>query len=224
MKNNNFIKVNEFIDNTLLRTDSTKQEISELCEEAKKFAFKSVCINPSFVQFAKKKLNKTNVKVCTVISFPLGAATKKTKIFETINAIENGADEIDMVANISCIKDHDYEYVEDEIKEILKIVKKENKILKVIIETCLLTKEEIIEVSLICKKIKVDFVKTSTGFSKKGATVEDVALIKKVVGNKIGVKASGGIRTYDEAIAMINAGASRIGTSKGVDIIKGCKK
>lgn len=224
MKNNSFIKVNEFIDNTLLRADSTKQEISELCEEAKKFSFKSVCVNPSFVQFAKKKLDKTNVKVCTVISFPLGSSTKKTKIFETINAIENGADEIDMVANISCIKDHDYEYVEDEIKEILKIVKKENKILKVIIETCLLTKEEIIEVSLIYKKIKVNFVKTSTGFSKKGATVEDVALIKKVIGNKIGVKASGGIRTHDEAIAMINAGASRIGTSKGVDIIKGCKK
>lgn len=217
------ININEYIDHTLLKANATNKEIINLCDEAKKMHFKSVCVNPSFISLAKKQLEKTNVKICSVISFPLGAMTKTTKMFEANDAIKEGADEIDMVANISHIKDHDYQYVEDEIKSIRKITKDKKIILKVIIETCLLTQEEISQVSLICKKIGVDFVKTSTGFSKYGATTTDVALIRKIVGKNIGVKASGGIHTYDEAMSMIKSGANRIGTSSGVTIINSKK-
>ncbi|MBP5301428.1 MAG: deoxyribose-phosphate aldolase [Bacilli bacterium] len=217
------MNINEYIDHTLLKANATNKEIINLCDEAKKMHFKSVCVNPSFISLAKKQLEKTNVKICSVISFPLGAMTKTTKMFEANDAIKEGADEIDMVANISHIKDHDYQYVEDEIKSIRKITKDKKIILKVIIETCLLTQEEISQVSLICKKIGVDFVKTSTGFSKYGATTTDVALIRKIVGKNIGVKASGGIHTYDEAMSMIKSGANRIGTSSGVTIINSKK-
>ena len=217
------MKINELIDHTLLKADAVNKDIIKLCKEAKKFLFKSVCVNPNFISLAKKELDKTNIKICTVISFPLGAMTKEAKIFEAEDAIDKGADEIDMVINISRVKDHDYEYVEDEIKKIREVTKKKGIILKVILETCLLTKEEIIETSLICKKLKVDFVKTSTGFSKNGATTENVNLIRKTVGNKIGVKASGGIHNYDEAINMIKSGANRIGTSSGVTILSSKK-
>lgn len=212
-------KINSYIDHTLLKADASKKDIVKLCQEAKKYNFASVCINPSFIETAKQILKNTKVKICTVIGFPLGQMTTKAKVFETMDAIKNGAQEIDMVINVAKLKDRNYSYVKNEISQIKKCCGL--KILKVIIETCLLTKQEIVKVCLLAKQAHADFVKTSTGFSLAGAKIEDVKLMRKTVGSKMGVKASGGVRSYADAIAMINAGASRIGTSNGIKIALG---
>lgn len=209
----------KMIDHTLLRPDATEKEIIKLIDEAKKYDFASVCINPSWVKFASEKLKDNEVSVCTVIGFPLGATTTDTKVFEAKNAILNGADEIDMVINIGALKDKKFNFVEEEIRSVVKVANK-NAIVKVIIETCLLTDEEKKIVCKLALNAGADFVKTSTGFSTGGAKASDVALMRKVVGKNMGVKASGGIHSRKEAEEMIKAGATRIGTSSGVKIIE----
>ena len=209
---------NKFIDHTSLKPQTTKKEIKILCNEAKKFKFASVCVNPCFVEFAAKELKGTEVKVCTVIGFPLGANTTETKVFETKDAIKNGAQEIDMVINVGNLKEKDYKYLTNEIAAVKKACGK--KILKVIIETCLLSDKEKVEICKCIKNAKADFVKTSTGFSTGGACLEDIKLLKKTVKNSLLIKASGGIKTKDEMLKMIKAGANRIGTSKGTSLIK----
>jgi len=206
----------KYIDHTLLKAYAKEMDIYYLCNEAKEYNFKSVCVNPAFVSYAKEQLKDSDVLVCTVIGFPLGANTTKTKVFEAVDAINNGADEIDMVINISKVKDNDYDYVYNEIKEIKEAIKDHT--LKVIIETCYLTAEEIKNVSLIVKKANANFVKTSTGFGTAGATVENVKLIKEAVGD-FDIKASGGIKTKEDFDKMIEAGATRIGTSNGKNLI-----
>jgi deoxyribose-phosphate aldolase len=208
------------IDHTLLKQDSTKQQIETLCKEAREYAFASVCVNPAWVNYASKLLSGTGVKVCTVIGFPLGASTPETKAFETKNAIDNGAEEVDMVINIGALKDGNDELVEKDIKAVVNAAKGKA-LTKVIIETCLLTEEEKVRACQLAVKAGADFVKTSTGFSTGGATVEDIALMRKTVGPDIGVKASGGVRSAEDAEKMIEAGATRIGTSSGVAIVKG---
>ncbi|MBQ6954629.1 MAG: deoxyribose-phosphate aldolase [Mycoplasma sp.] len=209
---------NKFIDHTSLKPQTTKKEIKILCNEAKKFKFASVCVNPCFVEFAAKELKDTKVKVCTVIGFPLGANTTETKVFETKDAIKKGAQEIDMVINVGKLKENDYKYLTNEIAAVKKACGK--KILKVIIETCLLSDKEKVEICKCIKNAKADFVKTSTGFSTGGACLEDIKLLKKTVKNSLLIKASGGIKTKDEMLKMIKAGANRIGTSKGTSLIK----
>ena len=209
---------NQFIDHTSLKPQTTKKEIKILCNEAKKFKFASVCVNPCFVEFSAKELKGTEVKVCTVIGFPLGANTTETKVFETKDAIKKGAQEIDMVINVGKLKEKDYKYLTNEIAAVKKACGK--KILKVIIETCLLSDKEKVEICKCIKNAKADFVKTSTGFSTGGACLEDIKLLKKTVKNSLLIKASGGIKTKDEMIKMIKAGANRIGTSKGTSLIK----
>ena len=204
---------NKFIDNTLLRADANIAEIKALCEESVEFDFKSVCINPCHIESAKEFLKGSDVLVCTVIGFPLGAMSTAAKAYEAKNAVELGADEVDMVINIGKMKDGNVNYVENEIREVRKAVG--NKTLKVIIETCLLTDEEKKLACLAAKAAGADFVKTSTGFSKGGATVEDIRLMRATVGPEMGVKASGGVRTHEDMIAMVEAGATRIGTSSG---------
>jgi len=211
------MKYNKLIDNTLLKADATKEQIKALCEESIKYDFKSVCINPSYIPYAKEILKGSDVLVCTVIGFPLGQMTTKAKVFEASDAVEIGADEVDMVINIAKLKDHEYDYVLNEIKEIKKAVG--NHTLKVIIECCLLTNEEIVKASELVKEAGADFVKTSTGFSKWGAKVEDVALMKKTVGDACEVKAAGGVRTHEELLEMVEAGATRIGTSSGAKLM-----
>ena len=211
---------NKFIDHTLLRPDAKIEEIEHLCEEAKAYRFMSVCVNPFFVPVAKKLLEGSDVKVCTVIGFPLGANSPAIKVAEAKKAVEDGADEIDMVQNISMAKEHDYDYIEKEIRKVKEAIG-EKHILKVILETCLLEPGEIRGCSLAAKKAGADFVKTSTGFSKGGATVEAVKIMRQSVGPKMGVKASGGIHTREEMLALIEAGANRIGASSGVKLIKG---
>ena len=211
------MELNKYIDHTLLKADATSEQIISLCNEAKTYNFMSVCVNPSYVSLAKKQLEGSDVKVCTVIGFPLGMSSTTSKVDETKIALYDGADEIDMVINIGKLKDKNYNYVKNEISEIKKVCKKH--ILKVIIETCLLTDEEKVKACLLAKEAKADFVKTSTGFSSGGATVNDVSLMRKTVGDTLGVKASGGIKTHGDLIKMIGAGATRIGTSNGCKII-----
>jgi deoxyribose-phosphate aldolase len=211
------------IDHTLLKPDATPEEIAELCEEAKKYHFASVCINPCYVELCSSLLKGTDVRICTVVGFPLGANTTVVKKLETEQAISNGATEIDMVINIGRLKAGDYSYVGNDVTQVVQSAKKNNALVKVIIETALLTDEEKVKACLICKKAGADFVKTSTGFSKGGATVGDVALMKYVVGSSIGVKAAGGIRSKEEAEAMIASGADRIGASASVKIVAGEK-
>lgn len=213
------MNINKLIDHTALKPNTTKESILKLIAEAKTYDFASVCVNPCWVALAHQELKNTDVKVCTVIGFPLGANTTEVKVFETKDAIEKGAQEIDMVINVAMLKDKDYNYIENEIKQIVE-ASKDKAIVKVILETCLLTDEEIITASKLAKNAGADFVKTSTGFSTGGATVHDVALMRKTVGEDMGVKASGGIHTHEEAMAMINAGASRIGASAGVKLLK----
>lgn len=208
------------IDHTLLKAETTKEQIKVLCEEAKEYGFASVCVNPTWVKYAAELLQGSDVKVCTVIGFPLGANTPETKAFETKNAIENGATEVDMVINIGALKDGDDELVERDIKAVVEAAKGKA-LTKVIIETCLLTEEEKVRACELSVKAGADYVKTSTGFSTGGATVEDVALMRKTVGPNIGVKASGGVRNTEDAQKMIEAGATRIGASAGVSIVKG---
>jgi deoxyribose-phosphate aldolase len=211
----------QLIDHTLLKANATKAEVMKLLEEAKQFKFASVCINPTWVKTAAEFLRDTpEVKVCTVIGFPLGATTLEVKAFETENAIENGATEVDMVINIGALKDKQYDLVEKDIKAVVDAAKGKA-LTKVIIEACLLTDEEKVKASELAVKAGANFVKTSTGFSTGGAMVEDVALMRKTVGPEIGVKASGGVRSLEDAEAMINAGATRIGASSGVKIING---
>lgn len=212
-------KLASYIDHTILKPDILTSDIKKLCEEAVEYSFATVCINPFHVGSAKKFLAGTGVKVCTVVGFPLGATTKEVKAYEASCAIENGAHEIDMVINIGALKDGNYDYVEKDIKAINEICK-ERALLKVIIETCLLNDDQKIKACEISAISGADYVKTSTGFSKSGAVATDVRLMKKIVGDSIGVKASGGIRDLSRMIEMIEAGATRIGTSSSVAIIK----
>jgi len=215
------MEINKYIDHTNLNRKATKEEIEKLCNEAIKYNFASVCIHPYYIKYAKELLKDSDVSVCTVIGFPLGMNTTDVKVFEAKNAIENGADEIDMVINVSALKNKEYFYVENEIKKIREVV--DNKILKVIIEECCLTEEEIIRITHICNECGVDFVKTSTGFDEHGATMEAVHIIRENKKDNVGIKASGGIRDYETAMKFIEAGATRIGTSSGVKIMEGDK-
>lgn len=212
--------VAKMIDHTLLKADATKDQIEKICAEAKEYNFASVCVNPTWVKLSSDLLNGTEVKVCTVIGFPLGASTPETKAFETKNAIENGATEVDMVINIGALKVGDNELVERDIRAVVDAAKGKA-LTKVIIETCLLTEEEKVRACELSVKAGADFVKTSTGFSTGGATAEDIALMRKTVGPDIGVKASGGVRSAEDAQKMIEAGATRIGASSGAAIVNG---
>lgn len=214
------MKLNKYIDHTLLKADATQESIKELCRQAKEYDFMSVCINSSNIELAKEELKGTDVKICTVIGFPLGATTTESKVFETTDAIEKGADEVDMVLNIGALKSKNFDIVLRDISEVAKAAHNKGKILKVILETCLLEKDEIIKACQLSKKAGADFVKTSTGFSTGGAKEEDVALMRKTVGDLMGVKASGGIRTLEKARLMIENGATRLGVSAGVQIME----
>lgn len=213
--------INKLIDHTLLKAFATKDDIKKICDEAIEYNFKSVCVNPANVKFASECLKDSDVLVCTVIGFPLGANTIETKIFETVDSIINGADEIDMVINVGKAKEHDYDYIEEEIAAVVKNA--EGKTVKVIIETCYLTDEEKVACCEAAKKAEADFVKTSTGFGTGGATKEDIALMRKTVGPDMGVKASGGVRNYEDLLAMVEAGATRIGASAGIAIMEEAK-
>ena len=208
----------KFIDHTLLKPDATIFDIKKLCDEAIKYNFFAVCVAPIYVSYVKEILREYEIKIATVVGFPLGNTTIKSKIFEAKEAIKNGADEIDMVINIGYLKSKNYKYIHDEINAVKNEIGE--KILKVIIETSLLNTEEKIIASTIVKAAGADFVKTSTGFSQGGATKEDVELIKKVVGENFGIKASGGIRTFEQAVELIKSGANRIGTSSSVKIVE----
>lgn len=216
------MKLNKYIDHTLLKADATKEQITKLCNEAKEYDFASVCVNTSYVPLCADLLKDSDVKVCCVVGFPLGAMDIKSKAFEAKTAVSNGAKEVDMVINIGKLKDKDYDYVTKDIEEVVNASKPA--IVKVIIETCLLTDEEKVEACKCSMKAKAEFVKTSTGFSTNGATVEDVALMRKTVGDTCNVKAAGGIRSYDDAMKMIEAGADRLGCSAGIKIMEGAKK
>lgn len=212
------MEYNKFIDHTYLKAEGTKLEIDRLIEEARDFNFKTVCINPSWVEYAHEALKDSDVEICTVIGFPLGAMTTTSKIFEARDAIDNGADEIDMVINVGKLKEGDFDYVKEEIKAIKNSC--QNRILKVIIETALLDEEEIKLASKAVLDGGGDFVKTSTGFSTRGASLEDIKLIKSVVGDKCKIKASGGIRSHEQMVDLIEAGADRIGASAGKVLLK----
>lgn len=212
-------KLAQYIDHTALAADKNESDILQLCDEAIQNHFYSVCINPCHIPLAKEKLQHSDVKICTVIGFPLGANATAVKVFETEQAVADGADEIDMVINVGWIKSAKWQAVKQDIAQVLAACRGRN--LKVILETCLLSKDEIIRACEICRELNTTFVKTSTGFSKGGATAEDVTLMKQTVGECIGVKASGGIRDTQTAMAMIKAGATRIGASAGIAIING---
>ena len=212
------MKINKFIDHTVLSEDADEKKIDKLIAEAKEHDFASVCVNSCWTKKCAEALKDSDVNVCVVVGFPLGAMDTKSKAFETKTAIENGADEIDMVINVGWLKSGRYSDVENDIREVKKACG--DKHLKVIIECCLLTDEEKVMACKLSEKAGADFVKTSTGFSKSGATVEDVALMRKTVGDRLGVKAAGGIRDGKTAVAMIKAGASRLGCSAGIKIIE----
>ncbi|WP_439243180.1 deoxyribose-phosphate aldolase [Lonepinella sp. BR2474] len=216
MKPNELAK---FIDHTALTAEKTEKDIIQLCQEALAHHFCSVCINSGYIPLAKQQLAGSDVKICTVVGFPLGANLSAVKAFEAEQAIVAGAEEIDMVINVGWIKSGKWDAVQADIQAVLAACK--GKTLKVILETCLLTKDEIVKACEICRDLNVGFVKTSTGFNKGGATVEDIALMRQTVGEKLGVKASGGVRDTETAMAMINAGATRIGASAGIAIISG---
>lgn len=211
------MNIASYIDHTILKPDAKKEDIIRLCQEAKEYQFASVCINPYYTNLVKEELIGSGVKVCVVIGFPLGATFTEIKEIETKMAIENGAEEIDMVINIGALKDRDYDIVRKDIEAVVKAAKGQAEV-KVIIETCLLTEDEKEKACQISVEAGADFVKTSTGFSTGGATKADVVLMKKTVGNQAKVKASGGVRDYPTAIEMIEAGADRIGTSNGISI------
>ena len=212
------------IDHTLLKPDATPDQIAQLCFEARKYGFASVCVNPAWVSLCAQLLQGAPAKVCSVIGFPLGASAPEVKAFETQNAIEHGAVEIDMVINIGALKARDLELVAKDIRGVVNVSHARQAIVKVIIEAVLLTDEEKTIACLLAKEAGADFVKTSTGFASGGATVHDVALMRRVVGPEMGVKAAGGVRTYEDAEAMVKAGATRIGASAGVKIIQGPSK
>ena len=213
--------INKLIDHTLLKQDATEAEIIQLCNEAMMYDFKSVCVNPSYVKLSSETMKDSDVLVCTVVGFPLGMTTTATKVFEATEALENGADEVDMVINVGALKDGRYDYVRAEIKAIKEAVG--HKILKVIIETALLTQEEIVKASTLTVEAGADFVKTSTGFSTAGATPANVKLMKDTVKDKAEIKAAGGVRSIDDLNEMVEAGATRIGTSGGIKLVQGEK-
>ncbi|ERT63392.1 deoxyribose-phosphate aldolase [Peptoniphilus sp. BV3AC2] len=212
------MNLNKMIDHTLLKPEATKEMIENLCKEAKEYDFKSVCVNPYWVSTAYEELRDSDVLVCTVVGFPLGATTKETKFFETDFAVQEGADEIDMVINVGALKSKQYDVVLEDIKSVVQAAN--GRTVKVIIETCLLSDEEKVKACELSMEAGANFVKTSTGFSTAGAKVEDVELMKNIVGDNLEVKASGGIRDLDTALKMIEAGATRLGVSAGVQIIK----
>lgn len=212
------MELNRYMDHTVLKADVTYEMIDKLCEEAKKYDFFSVCVNGCHVKRCFENLKGSNTKVCTVVGFPLGAMTTESKVFETENAIKNGASEIDMVINIGALKSRDFDFVYNDIKSLVDVTR-EKAILKVILETCLLTDEEIVKASELCVKAGAEYVKTSTGFSNEGANKHVVELIKKTVGENAKVKASGGIRDKKTALKMIELGAERLGVSASVKIV-----
>ena len=208
----------KYIDHTILKPEATAEDVKKLCREAREYNFASVCVNACYAKLVSTELVGTDVKTCVVVGFPLGAMTKEAKAFETTQAIENGATEIDMVINVGALKEKNYVLLKEDIEAVVNAATGKA-IVKVIIETCLLTDEEKAKACEIAKEAKADFVKTSTGFSTSGATKEDIALMRKTVGENIGVKASGGVRDFKTAMDMINAGASRIGASASISIV-----
>ena len=212
------MELNKYIDHTNLNNCATLKDIEKLCNEALKYHFASVCIHPYYVPLASKLLKGSNVAVCTVIGFPMGMNTKEVKVFEAINAIENGADEIDMVINIGALKDKEYEYVKREIEEVRNVL--DGKVLKVIIETCYLTKEEIIKMTEICNETFVNYIKTSTGYGTRGASIEDIEIINEHKNEVLEIKASGGIKTKEQAEEFLSLGVTRIGTSNAVKMME----
>lgn len=222
-KNVNFtiMKLNKFIDHTLLKPTATISDIINLCKEAKDNNFYSVCVNSCYVKVAKKELKNSDVKICCVVGFPLGAMSTKAKVFEAKRAIKDGADEIDMVLNIGFLKSKKYRSVEKEIRSIKRSIQK--KVLKVILETCYLSEEEIVKASKLALKAKADFIKTSTGFGSRGASIEDIKLMKSVAGSKMKIKASGGIKDNKTAQAFIDLGVERLGTSSGIALVSNKK-
>jgi deoxyribose-phosphate aldolase len=211
-----------FIDHTLLKPEATEEQVNKLCEEAAKHHFYSVCVNSSWAEHCARKLGGTGVKVCAVVGFPLGAMDSRAKAFEARTAIANGAHEIDMVMNVGAMKAKNLKLVREDMLSVRRACRT-GILLKVILETCMLSDEEKVLACQIAKDVECDFVKTSTGFNKGGATVADIALMRHTVGPKMGVKAAGGVRSYEDAIAMINAGATRLGTSSGAAIVSGQK-
>ena len=214
------MKLSGYIDYTNLKPNASREDIIKLCSDAIENSFVSVCVNPAFVAMASDLLKESKVKVCSVIGFPLGSNTTETKVYEAAEAAKNGASEIDMVINVGELKSGNLVAVARDIRGVVLEAHQRQAIVKVIIETCLLTDEEKVTACLIAMEAEADFVKTSTGFSTGGATVEDVALMRSVVGDKLGVKASGGIRSFDDAIRMVDAGANRIGASSGIRIVE----
>ena len=214
--------INQLIDHTILKPEASIDDVRKLCIEAKEYNFYSVCVNSAYVNVAYNFLLHSNVKVCSVVGFPLGSMIKEAKAYEAKFAVDSGAEEIDMVINIGLLKSGKIDLFERDIKKVREACKAS--VLKVIIETCLLDDKEKILACKIAKEYGADFVKTSTGFSTGGATEHDVELMRKTVGDKMGVKASGGIKTYEDAIKMINAGANRLGTSSGIAIMKSAKE
>lgn len=210
------------IDHTILKPEASKEQVRKVCDEALKYGFASVCINPGRVKLVAELLKGSSVKVCTVIGFPLGATTSRVKAFETTDAINEGAQEVDMVINIGKLKDKDYDYVKEDIKAVVEVAKG-RALTKVIIETSLLTDEEKVIACKLAKEAGADFVKTSTGFSGGGATPADIKLMRDTVGCEMGVKASGAVRSYEDAVAVVKAGASRIGASASIAICEGGK-
>lgn len=213
------MQYSKFFDHTLLKADASLDQIAKLCKEAAFFSFYSVCVNPFYVPVCKRILRGTDVKVATVIGFPLGQTSPKMKVEEAVDAIKMGADEVDMVQNIAAAKAHDFKFIELEVQKVKQAIGKD-KVLKVILETCYLNRKEIVQCCLAAKRAGADFVKTSTGFGPGGATVRDVQLMRSAVGPDIGVKASGGIRTKADFLKMIAAGANRIGSSNSASIMR----
>lgn len=211
------MEIGKYIDHTNLKMDATEEDITKLCHEAIEYNFETVCVHPYYVTLAKELLKDTNIGVCTVVGFPLGMNTPKVKSFEAIEAVENGADEIDMVIKVGALKDKDYNYVKSEIEEIRDSI--DGKTLKVIIETSLLTKEEIIKMTEICNETFVNFIKTNTGFGSRGVNLEDVKLINEHKNEILEIKASGGVKTFKQMNELIEAGATRIGTSHSIEIV-----
>ncbi len=212
--------LNKYIDHTLLKPEATQEQMDKLCAEAKEYAFYSVCVNSSWVEYCAKKLRGSGVKISAVVGFPLGAMEGRAKGYETRHVVEAGADEIDMVMNVGALKSGNAKLVEEDIRWVRRSTRQKT-VLKVIIEAALLTDDEKILACQIAKNAGADFVKTSTGFAKGGATVQDVALMRRTVGPKLGVKAAGGIRSFEDAVKMIEAGANRLGTSSSVEIVTG---
>ena len=209
---------NKMIDHTVLKADTPLETVKRICDEAMEYGFASVCINPCHVAYCADYLKDSDVNVCTVIGFPLGANTSAVKAFETKDAIANGADEIDMVMNIGALKDKNYDLVRDDVKAVVEAAN--GTLVKVILETCLLTEDEIKKACELCVEAKADYVKTSTGFSTRGATIEDVRIMKEAVHGKAKVKAAGGVRTPEDMVKIVAAGADRIGTSAGCSLVK----